>query len=110
MNTSTSREVQEALDRLIGAVDVDNFDSDEYDTLAKLMVSAGLMWRCWDRDCGCINHLDTLKCDNCDARRPKAREVPQPELMRGISIDYDRRQKKLQREVMSLNNTKEIEG
>jgi len=92
-----SGELQDALDRLIAAVDIDNRDVDEYDTLARLMVSAGLMWRCWDSDCAGINHMHCAKCDNCGKRRPKEREVPMPDYMTRLSLDYDRQQRRAKR-------------
>lgn len=68
--------MREAMDRLIGAVDLDNYDVDEYDVLGRIMVRSGLMWRCVNHDCNGINHNNCTSCDNCNARRPKAREVP----------------------------------
>lgn len=70
--------IREVVDRLISAVDVDNDDVNEYNVLGDLLVRSGLAWRCIQPQCDCINHLDNLTCDNCDSRKPRKRETPQP--------------------------------
>lgn len=67
------------LDRLIGAVDVDNYDADEYDVLGRIMVRAGVMWRCVNASCRGINHLESVTCDNCRSRKPPKRSEPKPD-------------------------------
>lgn len=71
--------VREALNMLIAAVDVDNDEIDEYDVLARLAVSAGLMWRCVNPQCRGINHNNCGGCDNCGKHRPRKREEPKPD-------------------------------
>lgn len=66
--------IRETMDSLIGATD--NDDLQEYDILGKIAVRAGLMWRCVDQDCAALNHLNCQRCDVCNSRRPKDREVP----------------------------------
>lgn len=91
----TDNEVlRDTMNRLISAVTVDEFDKDgvsEYDVLSRLAVKAGLMWRCINPQCEGLNHLNCTRCDNCNSRRPKAHSKPEPEDMRGISLDYQRR-------------------
>lgn len=77
--TEVTRDI---LNRLISAVEVNEFDkgfSEEYTTLGRLAVRAGLMWRCVNHGCRCLNHLNNPRCDNCNSRKPKDREIPQPE-------------------------------
>lgn len=70
-------EYETCMNELIGAaLSLDSFEVDEYDVLAKIMVKAGAAWRCCE--CDGINRLRNATCDNCEARRPKTREVPQP--------------------------------
>lgn len=71
--------IREAMDMLIGAVDVDNYDVNEYDVLGKIAVRAGLMWRCVNHRCRGINHNNCTSCDSCDQRRPRPRAEPKPE-------------------------------
>lgn len=82
------------VDRLIAAVDLDNYDADEYAVLGGILVRAGFAWRCVNSSCRGINHLDCAKCDNCGSRKAKAREVPVPEKMSCLSIEYDRELKR----------------
>jgi len=82
--------VRETLVTIIGAIDVDNDEVDEYDVVGRLLVRAGLMWRCVSPSCRCINHLKSAKCDNCGSRKAKSREVPVPEDMTRLTIEYDR--------------------
>lgn len=107
MPFTVSAESQEVLDRMIGAVDLDNWDVDEYNLLGSIMVRAGVAWRCIDPQCNCINHLTSRKCDNCNARRPKEREAAEPEDMLRLSFEYDRRKRKKMREAESLQQTEE---
>lgn len=67
---------REALDMLIGAVELDRDDVDEYTVLGDIAVRAGLMWRCINNDCRCLNHTNNGNCDNCNKRRPRLRETP----------------------------------
>lgn len=70
-------EYETCMNELIGAaLALDSFEVDEYDVLARIMVKAGAAWRCCD--CGGINRQKNKTCDNCEARRPKGRDVPVP--------------------------------
>lgn len=83
--TSTERarltpEYEQCINELIGAaLALDSFDKDEYDVLARIMVQAGAAWRCCE--CNGINRLKNKTCDNCEARRPKQRDLPKRELL-----------------------------
>lgn len=69
-------EYEQCMNELIGAaLALDSMEVDEYDVLAKIMVKAGAAWRCCE--CDGINRLRNRTCDNCEARRPKQREVPE---------------------------------
>lgn len=72
--------IRESMDRLIGAVDLDNDDVDEYNVLGNIMVRAGIMWKCLDRSCNCINHLNALTCDNCGRKKAKSRDIPKADI------------------------------
>jgi len=74
----TARDYERCMDDLIGAaLALDSGDVDEYDVLARIIVKADAGWRC--SPCSGINYHSDLKCNNCNARKPKAREVPQYE-------------------------------
>lgn len=71
-------EYETCMNELIGAaLALDSFEVDEYDVLAKIMVKAGAAWRCCE--CNGINRLKNKTCDNCEARRPKERDLPRRE-------------------------------
>lgn len=74
-----SQGIRDAMDSLLGAVDVDNDDVDEYNVLGGIMVRAGLMWRCVNPSCRGINHNNCGGCDNCGKRRPLPRQEPKPD-------------------------------
>lgn len=88
--------VRETVDRILAAVDVDNDETNEYDVVGSILSRAGLAWRCIHPDCRCVNHLDSSTCDVCDRRRPKARAVPEPESMIGLSFKFDKESRKRQ--------------
>lgn len=69
-------EYETCMNELIGAaLALDSMEVDEYDVLAKIMVRAGAAWRCCE--CDGINRLRNRTCDNCEARKPKARSIPE---------------------------------
>ena len=69
-------EYEACMNELIGAaLSLDSMEVDEYDVLARIMVKAGAAWRCCE--CDGINRQKNKTCDNCDARRPKQRDVPE---------------------------------
>lgn len=71
-------EYETCMNELIGAaLALDSGDVDEYDVLARIMVKAGAAWRCVK--CNGINRLRNTKCDSCDTKKPKSRNVPQKE-------------------------------
>jgi len=78
-NDRRAEAMREVIDRLIGAVDVDNDEVDEYNMLGSLLVRADLAWRCLKYECRCINHNESNSCDNCGGRKPRNREIPKAE-------------------------------
>lgn len=73
-----SSDYETCMNELIGAaLALDSGDVDEYDVLARIMVKAGAAWRCVE--CDGINRLKNRTCDNCEAKKPKPREVPKKE-------------------------------
>jgi len=106
MASPISSDAQEVIDRMIGAVDLDNWDVDEYNLLGSIMVRAGVAWRCISHECRGINHLSCTRCDNCNSRRPKEREVPTPETMVGVSLEHEKRKRrKLRNEEQKVEET-----
>lgn len=71
--------IREAMDMLIAAVDVDNYDVDEYNVLGNIMVRSGIMWRCAVPHCKGVNHDNCGSCDSCGRRRPPKRAEPKPD-------------------------------
>jgi hypothetical protein len=74
----TSSDYIRALDDLTGAaLALDNDDGEAYDLLCKIIVQADAGWRC--NPCGGINYHSDITCNNCRARKPKARTIPKAE-------------------------------
>ena len=74
----TTADYEKCLDELIGAaLALDSGEKDEYDILCRIIVKADAGWRC--SPCGGINYHSDLTCNNCRARKPKARAIPKDE-------------------------------
>ena len=94
--------IRETLDAIIAAVDVDNDELNEYDVVGATLVRAGLMWRCIDPACKCVNHLNYSVCDNCGRRQHRKRAKPVPESYVNLSVESDR--KRARKAETELNN------
>lgn len=81
---------REVLDSIIGVVNVDDDEVDEYRVIGDVLVRGGFMWRCINSRCSGLNHTNCATCDNCGKRRPKQRDVPEVEDMTGLSLEYRR--------------------
>ena len=101
--------IRETLDSIIGAIDVDNDEVDEYDVVSRVLVRSGLMWRCVSPSCRCINHLKSATCDNCGKRQAKRRDKPVPEDYKGLTIPYPS-DKKRKCDIVSNNVPTEAQG
>lgn len=77
VDPKTTALYETCINDLLGAVEFDTDDADEYNVLARIMVRAGAAWRCIK--CDGINRMRNATCDNCEARRPKERDVPRRE-------------------------------
>lgn len=93
------------VNRLIGAVDLDNERADEYNVIADLIARSGMGWRCIRHECRCVNFNISAKCDSCNARRPLKREIPQPESMVGVSLEYERWAKRREQNKLNRANS-----
>lgn len=74
----TASDYIRCMDDLIGAALALDTDNDvAYDTLCRIIVQADAGWRC--NPCGGINYHSDTTCNNCRARKPKARTIPKAE-------------------------------
>ena len=76
VDPKTTAFYEQCMNDLLGAVEFDADDADEYNVLARIMVRAGAAWRCVY--CDGVNRQKNATCDNCEKRRPKGRDLPTP--------------------------------